>query len=103
MKFVFRRDEEGRETIYVNMVPVAAVHRLEAESASVHCHRLLFMAEVDIELVVKAISAAEKSGFWAPPNGNDPRFDRMIVGLMGGDETVPIRVAEVVVDVERVE
>jgi len=96
MRFTFKRDENGHERVMVND---DVVWQCRADMRMNAGRGRNLDGEVTPELLGEAIERAGVSGFWASPFDNDRRFDRTIVGRMTGDEVIPIRVAEVTVEV----
>lgn len=66
MRFVFKRDEEGIETIHAEASVVAVVKRLDAESASATHFRQLddVGGRVEGVHISMAIGLADEAGFW---------------------------------------
>jgi hypothetical protein len=94
MLFTFKRDEEGRERIYMDNVCVWMCNgdmRTNTGRGWTNVADPVF----DAKVMGDAIERADEAGFWAGFDENDPRFNRTIVG--GVNE--PFRVSEVTVDV----
>lgn len=62
MLFTFRRDDEGRERIYVGDVHIADIKRYEDKTE--RCHYTGHVPGVDFEHITSAIERADAAGFW---------------------------------------
>lgn len=92
MQFVFKRDGEGRERIYVG--DVCVVYMID-EAHSWGFHEATKGILITSRQVDDAIERADEAGFWAPVEHIDRRYNRLI----RGSTEHGIWVAEVTVDV----
>lgn len=102
MLFTFRRDDEGRERIYVGDVCVAEVETIQRDATATirHARMVMHVQGVDYPQISQAIERADAAGFWetedevrARARREDPRLERCML-LM--EKT---RALEIVVDV----
>lgn len=86
MLFTFKRDDEGRERIYVGDVHIADIKRNSDKTE--YCHYTGHVPGVDFEHITSAIERADEAGFWS--GHRDP----FMLGFTNNEVTVDVPVSE---------